>query len=193
VFTVHIPLWAHTYDFVVLASLTHPRNILFLVLEIGKAKDLSAPVRTNCSFKFVTRSHAETWPWNYQRMCGLEILSLTNKKPLTFLLMNVVFWDVVLCRSCVNRRFGGTYRFHLQGRTIRKRETSVRMWLQSAYLPFNLKTEIYIFPETLCSLGFTEYRTMAKLRKSSNSECYVTNHWAFKSKGWRPERVAPLT
>jgi hypothetical protein len=30
-----------------------------------------------------------------------------------------VFWDVEVCRSCVNRRFGGTYRFHLQGRNIR--------------------------------------------------------------------------
>jgi hypothetical protein len=29
---------------------------------------------------------------------------------------NVVFWDAALCRSCVNRRFGGTYRFHFQGR-----------------------------------------------------------------------------
>jgi hypothetical protein len=27
----------------------------------------------------------------------------------------VVFWDVALCRSCINRRFGGTYRLHLQG------------------------------------------------------------------------------
>jgi hypothetical protein len=27
-----------------------------------------------------------------------------------------VFWGVVLCRSCVNRRFKGTYRLHLQGR-----------------------------------------------------------------------------
>jgi hypothetical protein len=26
---------------------------------------------------------------------------------------NAVFWDVALCRSCVNRRFGGTYRLHL--------------------------------------------------------------------------------
>jgi hypothetical protein len=34
---------------------------------------------------------------------------------------NVVFWDVALCRSCVNRRFGGTYRFHLQGKKIRER------------------------------------------------------------------------
>jgi hypothetical protein len=28
---------------------------------------------------------------------------------------NSVFWDVVPYSSCVNRRFGGTYRFHLQG------------------------------------------------------------------------------
>jgi hypothetical protein len=38
---------------------------------------------------------------------------------------NAVFWDVVSCRSCVNRRFGGTYRLHLQGRKICERETSV--------------------------------------------------------------------
>jgi hypothetical protein len=37
----------------------------------------------------------------------------------------VVFWDVALCRSWVNRRFGGTYRFHLQGRKIRERGTYV--------------------------------------------------------------------
>jgi hypothetical protein len=30
---------------------------------------------------------------------------------------NAVFWDVAPCISCVNRRFGGRYRFHLQGRT----------------------------------------------------------------------------
>jgi hypothetical protein len=33
---------------------------------------------------------------------------------------NTVFWDVALCRSCVNRRFGGTYRLHLQCRKIRQ-------------------------------------------------------------------------
>jgi hypothetical protein len=32
---------------------------------------------------------------------------------------NAVFWDVAPCRSCVNRRFGGTYRLHLQGRKCR--------------------------------------------------------------------------
>jgi hypothetical protein len=33
---------------------------------------------------------------------------------------NVIFWDVVLCRSCVNRRFGGTYHFHLRGISVSK-------------------------------------------------------------------------
>jgi hypothetical protein len=28
---------------------------------------------------------------------------------------NAVFWDVVSCGSCKNRRFGGTYRLHHQG------------------------------------------------------------------------------
>jgi hypothetical protein len=45
----------------------------------------------------------------------------------------VVFWDVVPCRSCVNQRFGETYRLHLQGRKIRGRVTSVSKWLQTAH------------------------------------------------------------
>jgi hypothetical protein len=37
IFTVQIPPWApHTYDFVVLTSLTHPRQILLVALQIGK-------------------------------------------------------------------------------------------------------------------------------------------------------------
>jgi hypothetical protein len=43
---------------------------------------------------------------------------------------NVIFWDVALYRSCVNRRFGGPYRLHLQGRKIPERGISVN--LQSA-------------------------------------------------------------
>jgi hypothetical protein len=45
---------------------------------------------------------------------------------------NAVFWDVAPCRSCVNRRFGETYRLQLQGRRkIRERGTSVSRWLQT--------------------------------------------------------------
>jgi hypothetical protein len=37
VFTLHIPPWGpHTYGFVVLTYLTHPREILLVVLQIGK-------------------------------------------------------------------------------------------------------------------------------------------------------------
>jgi hypothetical protein len=50
---------------------------------------------------------------------------------------NAVFWDMGPCRSCVNRRFGGTYRLHLQGRKICERGTSVSRWLESAVYPEN--------------------------------------------------------
>jgi hypothetical protein len=40
VFTLHIPPWApHTYDFVVLTSLIHPRKIILVVLQIGKKEN----------------------------------------------------------------------------------------------------------------------------------------------------------
>jgi hypothetical protein len=45
---------------------------------------------------------------------------------------HTVFWHMALCGSCMNRRFGGTYRLHLQGRKIHERRTSVSRWLQCA-------------------------------------------------------------
>jgi hypothetical protein len=57
-------------------------------------------------------------------MLRLEVFTALTMK-------NAVFWDEVPCRSCVNRRFGGTYRLHLQGRKIRERGTSVNRWLQT--------------------------------------------------------------
>jgi hypothetical protein len=38
---------------------------------------------------------------------------------------NVVFWDVVPCIFCLNRRFGGIYCLHLHGRKPRELRTSV--------------------------------------------------------------------
>jgi hypothetical protein len=37
---------------------------------------------------------------------------------------NAVFWNVAPCTSHVNRRFGGTYCFHLEDRIIHERGTS---------------------------------------------------------------------
>jgi hypothetical protein len=44
---------------------------------------------------------------------------------------NSVFWDVAPCTSCANRRFGGTYRLHHQGRKICERGTTVSRCLQT--------------------------------------------------------------
>jgi hypothetical protein len=63
--------------------------------------------------------------------CKPHIPALSPALQTIYYLKNVVFWDVALCRSCVNRRFGGTYRLHLQGRTIRERRTCVARWLQT--------------------------------------------------------------
>jgi hypothetical protein len=54
---------------------------------------------------------------------------------------NAVFWDVAPCISCVNRRLGGTYRLHLQGRKIVERGTSVSRWLQTE--PAVENTQLY--------------------------------------------------
>jgi hypothetical protein len=51
---------------------------------------------------------------------------------------NAIFWDVAPCRSCVNRRFRGTYHLHLQGRKIRVQGTSMSRWLN--VIQFYLQT-----------------------------------------------------
>jgi hypothetical protein len=58
-------------------------------------------------------------------LCPEEVGYRSHRQPFTDLhyIKNAVFWDVVPCRSCVNRRFEGTYRLHLQGRKIRERGT----------------------------------------------------------------------
>jgi hypothetical protein len=60
-----------------------------------------------------------------------RLLSVTSEVFMAVTMKNVVFWDVAPCRFCVNRCFGGTYHFHLRGREIRERGTSVNRWLQT--------------------------------------------------------------
>jgi hypothetical protein len=40
----------YIYDLVVLTSLTHPREVILAELQIGKAKDLSPPLRVRYQF-----------------------------------------------------------------------------------------------------------------------------------------------
>jgi hypothetical protein len=45
---------------------------------------------------------------------------------------NVVFWDVAPCRSCVNRRFGGTYRLHLHPKNLKSYHSSTHSTTRDA-------------------------------------------------------------
>jgi hypothetical protein len=56
--------------------------------------------------------------WNRILHVRFEVFTAVTMK-------NTVFWGVAPCRcSGLNRRFGGTYCLHLQGRKIRERRTS---------------------------------------------------------------------
>jgi hypothetical protein len=45
---------------------------------------------------------------------------------------NVVSWNGSLCSSCKNRRFGGTYRLHLQGENTEQTKNIVINYSQHA-------------------------------------------------------------
>jgi hypothetical protein len=65
-------------------------------------------------------------------------------------LRNVVVWDVTPCGCCLNRRFGGSYHIHYQGKensspilstlTIRRNVTPKRRFLQDPYGVTSQKT-----------------------------------------------------
>jgi hypothetical protein len=85
---------------------------------------------------------------------------------------NVVLWDVALCRSCVNRRFGGTYRLHLQGKTIRERGNSVSRWLQTE------SSKNYTAPHPRRRHSSVEIMILQSI---SGSTC-ISLHWNYFSK-----------
>jgi hypothetical protein len=62
---------------------------------------------------------------------GKEIQDVRFEVFTAVIMKKAVFWDVGPCRYHVNRRFGGTYRLHLQDRKIHKQGTSVSRWLQT--------------------------------------------------------------
>jgi hypothetical protein len=50
---------------------------------------------------------------NNVEILGFEVLSAVTMK-------NAVFWSMASYRSCENRRFGGKFLIHFQGRKIRQ-------------------------------------------------------------------------
>jgi hypothetical protein len=55
----------------------------------------------------------------WTRYLGFEVLKAVVKNV-------AIFWDVALYSPNVNRRFGGTYRLHHQGKKSAEQETSVQ-------------------------------------------------------------------
>jgi hypothetical protein len=74
--------------------------------------------------KFVTFIYWPVFDSWYRHYVRFEVFTAVTMK-------NAVFWDVAPCRSYVNRRYGGTFCLHLQGKKIRERGTSVSRWLQT--------------------------------------------------------------
>jgi hypothetical protein len=67
--------------------------------------------------------------WNMELHAYIEQLQYIRFEVFTAVTMkNAIFCDVAPCRSCVNRRFGGTYHL-LHGRKIREPGTSMSRWL----------------------------------------------------------------
>jgi hypothetical protein len=62
-------------------------------------------------------------------------------------MQNAVFWDVTLCGSCNNRRFGGTYHLHHQGDILR----SLRQLLVTTNVSPSLPVLVTLMKEVLRS------------------------------------------
>jgi hypothetical protein len=67
---------------------------------------------------------------------------------------NAVFWDVAQCSSCVNRRFGGTYRLHLKGRKISERGTNTSRWLKKKM------SADYLYPPAHVGSSLADFSTL---------------------------------
>jgi hypothetical protein len=87
---------------------------------------------------------AALWPWT--EPLGVAVTLYGRKQEISrsevFMAMtkkNTIFWDVATCRYFVNRRFGGTYRLHLQSKSNpramnqRKLQLSAQLILKSRY------------------------------------------------------------
>jgi hypothetical protein len=54
--------------------------------------------------------------WLPKKKTELSTFRKNGNAKLKKIKKNIIFWNVALCRSWVNRRFGGKYRLHFQGK-----------------------------------------------------------------------------
>jgi hypothetical protein len=81
---------------------------------------------SSCARVITVRRISRSWTlFNSQPNYSARLNWATLLPTKYFILKNAVFWGVAPCRcSGLNRRFGGSYRLHLQGRKISERRTS---------------------------------------------------------------------
>jgi hypothetical protein len=85
-----------------LAALEGSRSRRRMSRTFENEKHVQAGMRQPSSLVFSSRGNHKN------HRVRSEVFTAVNMK-------NAVFWDMAPCRSCVNRRFGWTYRFSLQG------------------------------------------------------------------------------
>jgi hypothetical protein len=70
---------------------------------------------------------------------------------------NIVFWDVALCTSCVNRRFGGTYRLRARSPFLAPKLLGQCSLSSPGIFPITYRSSAAYRPPsaTCCGLTFT--------------------------------------
>jgi hypothetical protein len=110
------------------------------------------------------------------RELGLKLLYVGFDVLTAVVMKSIIFWDISLCSTLkVNRRFGGTYRFHLQVRRIS------RAWNQREAGG----KQSHSLQSYFCS---SVYRWVSYLNESSSHLlCYMTTwnqRFYLKKKSW---------
>jgi hypothetical protein len=124
-----------------------------------------------CQNNLITLSCSYTW----------EQVFAPTKVQAWLYFKNAVFWAVTTCRSCVNRRFGGMYHLHFQGRKFRERITSASRWLQTE--PPVKNTQLCVQSAAFCSRWFLACGILYPedgggtfLRNLGSQKIYTTPH-----------------
>jgi hypothetical protein len=136
---IYWPLMDRTYKQLLTLSLNYTSLCALVICKVWRsAMALQLIVITSCVLKLSINSISNPKP----RLESHSILRDNNMGSYAYLLIkhfkkNVVSWDVAPCRSCVNRCFVGTYRFHLQGRKSASEELA---WAGGCRLMHQSKT-----------------------------------------------------
>jgi hypothetical protein len=94
-----------------------------------------------CLFDSWVQGVGKTWfIIKFSSSCALALL-VAEAQTLTNSMENAIFWNVMQCGSCMNRRFRGMYPLHLQGRKSTSKEPA---WTGGCRLSHQLKnTQLY--------------------------------------------------